>query len=233
MKLVSIIIPVTRQDKFIKDNILALNQSTYRPFEVVVINEAKERSIQRNFGLDKAKGDYILYLDSDQRVTPELLQECVDLMKDYDALYIPEKIVTKGFFAYLRNWERQFYNGTAVDCVRFFKKTNERFDTEQHGPEDSDFDRRIPGKRTITRNHLLHDDNVSFLKFLKKKAYYSGSMLRFAERNPNDKVLNFWWRCFGVYIENGKWKRLVKRPDLTFCLFGLVFLRGVVYIWNR
>jgi hypothetical protein len=32
-----------------------------------------------------------------------------------------------------------------------------------------------------------------------------------------------------VFTEQGKWKRLVARPDLALCLFGLIFIRGVIY----
>jgi len=233
--LVSVIIPIVKNDPFIKKNLEHLEKSTYKNLEIIVVDEGKERSYQRNFGIKKAKGKYLLYLDADQYVTPKLIEELVDLANiGFSAIYIPEQIITKGFFAYLRNWERQFYNGTPVDCVRFMAKENcPLFSEDLNGPEDSDHDRQVKGIRTTSRNYLLHDDGISFIKFLRKKAYYSKSMKNFAQKNPGDKVLNLWWRCIDVYFENSKWKRVLQRPDLFICLMGLIFLRGVIYFAKR
>lgn len=233
--LVSVVIPIIKNDPYIKKNLWYLENSTYKNLEVIVVDEGRERSYQRNFGIKKATGKYILYLDSDQFVSPQLIEECVELCEaGVSALYIPERITTRGFFAYLRNWERQFYNGTPIDCVRFMRKNVcPLFDEDLNGPEDSCHDRRVKGYKLVSRNVLYHEDNVTFLKFFRKKAYYSKSMKRFAQKYPNDKVLSFWWRCLIVYFEKGKWKRVVKRPDLFVLVMGLIFLRGVVYLCNR
>ena len=39
---------------------------------------------QRNFGLDKAKGDWILYVDADERVSSKLREEVSNLTKMQD-----------------------------------------------------------------------------------------------------------------------------------------------------
>jgi glycosyltransferase involved in cell wall biosynthesis len=230
-ELVSIVIPTHKGDKVLPDCLEAIKHSNYKNLEVIVVNEGWERSKQRNFGITRATGKYLMYLDSDQLVSTRLIDECVELMEcGFNGIYIPEIITTEGFFGYLRNWERGFYTGTAVDCVRFFRRANcPLFDEDLTGPEDSDHDRRVNGLRAVTKNVLYHEDNVTFASYLKKKIYYTKSMRRFAEKHPNDKVLNFWWRCFGVFTEQGKWKRLVARPDLALCLFGLIFIRGVIY----
>lgn len=227
--LVSIIIPIHTLDLVLKECLEAINYTTYKNYEILIINEGKERSEQRNIGIRKARGEYLLILDSDQLITPNLIKECVNKIGNHAGIYIPEKIVTKGFFGYLRNWERQFYTGTAIDVVRFVRRDCPLFDETMSGPEDSDWDRRIKGTRTTSVNMLYHFDNIGFIKYLKKKAYYSKSMARFAEKNPNDKCLNFWWRCFGVFFEHGKWREVLKRPDLFICLMGLIFIRGVIY----
>lgn len=234
-KLVSVIIPTTDKEKeILKECVEAIKNSSYKNVEIIVVNEGKERSEQRNIGIARAKGDYLLILDSDQIVSWSLIEECVNSIFLFSGLYIPEKIVTKGFFGYLRNWERQFYTGTAIDCVRFVHRYHcPLFDTSMHGPEDSDWDRRIGSSRKIVRSKLYHKDNIGFINYLKKKAYYSKSMKRFADKWPDDKCLNFWWRCLFVFIEQGKWKRLLARPDLTICLFGLIILRGVIYLRGK
>jgi len=234
-KLVSVIIPTTNKELALANRCAeSARNSTYKNIEIIIINEGKKRSEQRNIGINKAKGNFIFYLDSDHIISHKLIEECVELMQEYDALYIPEIITTKGWFAKIRNWERSFYNSTPIDCVRFIKSEYcPKFNLELDGPEDSDWDRRIKGIKTTSDNPLYHYDNINVIDFFRKKAYYSKSMKRFAERNPDDKILNFWWRCFGVFFENGKWKRVIKRPDLMIVVWFLIFIRGVIYLCQR
>jgi len=231
--LVSIIIPV-KKDENIEGLIDSIKKSTYQHFEIIIVNMGLERSVQRNAGIRRAKGKYLLILDSDQYLSPGLLQECVQLAQVFGALYIPERIVTKGLFAYIRNWERQFYNGTPIDCVRFVHaKGCPKFDEQQTGPEDADFDRRVRGFRTITKNCFYHHDNIGLISYFKKKAYYSKSMARFAERNSGDEVLDWKWRCWKVFVEKGKWRRFFSRPDLVLAVMLIILIRGVIYVYSR
>lgn len=239
LPLVSVIIPTTDTDKMTKYCIDYVKRSTYENIQIIVVNEGLERSEQRNIGMQRAKGDYYLILDSDQMVSRFLIEECVNLCHynkhfNFDAVYIPERITTEGFFGYLRDWERQFYTATCIDVVRFVRAENcPMFDVNQKGTEDSDWDRRIDARRAVCQAPVMHLDNIGVLEYFKKKAYYAKSLKVFEKRNQKDKILNFWWRCFGVYFEKGKWKRVVKRPDLFICLMGVVFLRGIIYIWQK
>ena len=210
-----------------------LKASLPKDVELVEVNLGFERSKQRNIGIQKSTGKYILYLDSDQYVSPELIAECEMLCEqgDFESLYIPEEIVTPGFFGYLRNWERQFYTSTPVDCVRFIRKdVCPLFYEDLNGPEDADHDRRVPGRKGTTKNVLYHNDGETLFNYLRKKAYYAKSQILYKKRWPNDKVLQWQWRCFGVFFENGKWKKVLKRPDLFLLIQGLIFLRGIIYV---
>lgn len=238
---VSVIIP-KRKTEDISHIIGAIERSTYirgyeYAVEIITVNLGLERSIQRNEGIDATSGDYMLILDSDQIPSPDLIGECVYLMEKYPfvaGIYIPEIIKTKGLFAYIRNWERQFYNATPIDVVRFVRAKNcPKFDENMSGPEDSDWDRQIKGVKITSWNPVYHYDNIRMIDFFRKKAYYSKSMKRFAERNPNDKILDWKWRCFGVFFERGKWKRFLSRPDLALAVLTLIFIRGVIYLWNE
>lgn len=225
---VSIVIPI-RKGEDIEPILWSIKTSTYQNKETIVIDEGLERSAQRNIGIDRATGDYLLFLDSDQQLDYFVLEDCVNKIKDCQAIYIPEGIATKGWFGRLRNWERQFYTGTCVDVVRFVKNPCPYFDIEQKGTEDSDWDRRIKGKRMISKNCLYHYDNIGIIDYIKKKAYYAKSLKRFAERNPNDKILDLKYRCFWIFVENGKWKRLLRKPHYTLGLIFLLLLRGIIW----
>ena len=231
--LVSVIVP--NHGRNITELLRSLENSTYKDLDVVVIDRGKERSIQRNEGVLEAKGQAFLFLDSDQSVSPGLIEECVNLLKNgIDAVYIPETIVAEGFFAKIRDFDRSFMNGTKVDVVRFVRSQGcPMFDKEQKGTEDSDFDRRVNGKRAISKNVLFHHDSIGFFDYFKKKAYYAQSLKRFSERNPRDPILNPWYRCVRVYTKNGKWKRLVCNPILTLGIIVILIIRGIIYYANR
>jgi len=231
--LVSIIIP-THKARDLSMVLKAINTSEYRNVEIIIVGEGKERSIQRNIGIDRAKGDYLLFLDSDMVITPTLIGKCVGLIHYCNGIYIPEVIKTKGLFARIRNWERQFYTGTAVDVVRFVRKDKcPYFDEWMSGPEDSDWDRKIENKMVLKGDCYYHYEDVNMIEWFRKKIYYTRSMQRFQDKNPNDKILKFWWRCFGVFFEQSKWKKVLKRPDLMFMVWVMIFVRGIIYLWNK
>lgn len=237
MEKISVIIPTTPKEKEqLQRCVESVKASTYEDIEIIVVDEGFERSRQRNIGIRRTTGKYLLFLDSDQYIHPRLIKYCFGYLDgwDFDALYIPEIIVTKGWFGKLRNWERQFYTGTAIDVVRFVRANKcPRFDETMSGPEDSDFDRRIEGDKGISIYSVYHYDNVGIIKYLKKKAYYAKSMRRFKEKWPNDKVLNFKWRCWTVFTEGGKWKRLLCHPIMSLGLFALIAIRGIIYLCAR
>jgi len=201
-----------------------------------------ERSAQRNFGVRQATGRYILYLDADMILSKEVISECVKTCESGDiiALYIPEEITGRGFWIKVRNFERGFYNQTVVDCVRFIRKDKffdiGGFDETLTGPEDWDLDRRIrmAGKTGIIRSPIYHNEGrFNLFKYLRKKAYYSKSFARYIQKwGKNDivikKQLGFLYRFILVFCEDGKWRRLLSRPDLSAGMYFLRFLVGAL-----
>jgi hypothetical protein len=172
-----------------------------------------------------------LILDSDQSVSPGLIKECLELIEaGFTCVYIPEIIVAKSFFGRIRSFEREFYTGTAIDVPRFVRKDHcPMFDPDLNGPEDSDWGHRIKGFRATSVNPLYHHDDISFLEYCRKKAYYTKSMKKYAEKWPDDKCLNIRYRCFEVFVENGKWKKLLRHPVLTLGILFILITRGIIY----
>ena len=203
--------------------------------EFIEVNVGLERSAQRNIGIDRATGDLLLILDSDQSIQPGLIEECRRLCEiGYSAIYIPEVIVAKSFFGKVRKFEREFYTATAIDVPRFVRKRLcPKFDETLHGPEDSEWGNRILGIRTTSRKALYHHDDISLYEYLRKKDYYADSLRRYREKWPNCKCLSFRYRVFGVFTEKGKWRKLIRHPILSMCMFGIIILRGFIYARNR
>jgi glycosyltransferase involved in cell wall biosynthesis len=211
-----------------------------------IYNFGPERSAQRNLGVNKSSGEFILYLDADMILSESVIPECVEKCKDEKiaALYVPEKITGSGFWIKVRNFERSFYNATPVDCVRFVRRDKFLkvlgFDESLTGPEDWDFDRRIKneGPVEIIESPIYHNEGKFNLnKYVKKKAYYGVSFKSYINKwGSSDpivrKQLGLGYRYFGVFIENRKWLRLVRHPLLTAGLYWLRFLVGLSYLVN-
>lgn len=83
---------------------------------------------------------------------------------------------------------------------------------------------------------IYHNEaEFNLKKYLDKKGYYSQSFTKYIEKWGKDdpdmtKQLGLWYRYFGVFLENGKWKKLFLHPILT---LGMYFLRisvGLIFI---
>ncbi|MGD9129884.1 MAG: glycosyltransferase [Candidatus Woesebacteria bacterium] len=273
MPLISIIISTKNEEKNIANCLKSIQQQSYpqNKIEVIVVDnfstdktrqiakkhaaqvyqKGPERAAQRNFGIKKAKGKYILFLDADMILSPKLMAKAAKKMetqknkknsKQLIALYINEKIKGSSFFNKIRNFERSFYTATVVDCVRFIKRSAfvkaGGFDERLTGPEDWDLDKRIRDSGRVAllkaKDAVIHHDEteLSLSQYLKKKKYYSQSFTHYIKKwGKNDpdlkKQLGFYYRYFGVFTENGKWRDLVQHPILSLGMFFVKILLGL------
>jgi glycosyltransferase involved in cell wall biosynthesis len=210
-----------------------------------VFDRGPERSAQKNFGVRLSKGEYFIHLDADMRLSENVISECVEKVaknEEIIALYIPEKIIGRGFWGKVRNFERSFYDGTVIDGVRFIKKEKfletGGFDEKMYACEDWDLDKKLKklGKFDIIKSPLRHDESEFNLKeYLTKKKYYSKNIHVYIEKwgkSDSDvkKQFGFYYRFIGVFIEKGKWKRLACHPVLTTGMYFLRFLVGLKYL---
>lgn len=212
-----------------------------------IYNFGPERSAQRNFGISRSNGKYVLYLDADMILSEGVLAECINKCEREDciAVYIPERIIGQGFWIKVRDFERSFYNATAIDCVRFIRRDRFReiagFDESLTGVEDWDFDRRIRevGEVNIINSPIYHNEGDFNLKeYINKKSYYAQSLNKYIQKwGRNDpiikKQLGFWYRYFGVFVENKKWRKLLSNFVLTPGMYLLRFLVGLVYLIRK
>ena len=227
---VSVIVPNNNRDTSVLRQSLEFENVSY-----IEVNEGFERSKQRNMGIDRASGEYFLFLDSDQSIETGLIEECKRLCENgISAVYIPEIIVARSFFGRIRAFERTFYTGTAVDVPRFVRAQGcPLFDESLNGPEDADWGNRISGKREVSKCVLFHHDDITLSQYIRKKAYYTKSMKRYAQKWPNDPCLNLKYRCWTVFTEKDKWERLLGHPILTLGIIVILIIRGIIYVTQR
>jgi len=255
------------------------NSSTDRTKEISqkytdkVFNKGPERSTQRNFGmLEKSTGQYLMFLDADMILSPNVVEESVKKMGSEEGLvgvYISEVVLGKSYFSKVRRFERSFYDGTVIDGARFIKKSVFEkvggFDEDLYAAEDWDLDKRLKkignlevleNKESVDlskwefRNFILergvnpenfgsviyhNESEFDLKKYISKKKYYSKNFDKYLKKWGSEdpdikKQFGFRYRFFGVFIENGKWKKLIGNLPLALGMYFLRFLVGVSYI---
>nr|MCS5620811.1 glycosyltransferase [Nitrospinaceae bacterium] len=93
---VSVIVTTKNEERNIGACLESVVQQSMPPLEMIVVDNysedktseiareygakvfqlGPERSAQRNYGVEKAQGKYILYLDADMRLSPKVIEEC-------------------------------------------------------------------------------------------------------------------------------------------------------------
>jgi glycosyltransferase involved in cell wall biosynthesis len=80
-------------------------------------------------------------------------------------------------------------------------------------------------------NSIFHNESeFNLQKYLWKKKYYSKSLNNYITKwGANDpdirKQTGIWYRFFGIFLERGKWRHLLKKPLL---IPGIYFLRVLI-----
>jgi len=213
---------------------------------VIVHRVGPERSAQRNYGAQQARGELLLFLDADMTLAPNALRACAAVMSDPGVVgcFIPERIKGKGFWIRVRDFERSFYDATVIDAVRCIRRRAflevGGYDTVLWAAEDWDLDRRLAtkGRFAVADTFLEHNEGqFDFGRYVKKKAYYATNFSAYFAKWGRDEItrkqFGFWYRYAGVFLENGKWKRFLAHPLYALAMYWLRFLVGIVYLRSR
>ena len=216
-----------------------------------VLDKGPERSAQRNLGWQTAAADWVVVLDADMILPRETLDEMLEIAGRKPgegttgalAYWVPEVRTGTGIRTKARNFERSFYDGTAIDALRLFHKsvlerTGGYDENLIAGPEDWELDIRVlaTGARCeVMAHHLVHNERqLSFGRRMAKKAYYSKSMAAYQAKWKGHPALKrqfgLYYRYLGVFVENGKWRRLVRHPVLAAVMYFERVSVGAVYL---
>lgn len=254
LSLVSIVVTTKNSAIFLEALLKSLKAQTYKKIEIIIVDnnssdktleiakkytykvftQGPERSAQRNFGVGKALGKYILILDSDMVLESDVVEEGVlilDSNKDLAGLVIPEKSFGKGFWAKCKAFEREFYIGDeTIEAPRFFRKGLFEdfggYDLSITGPEDWDLPLRMKKKGlkfSRVRSFINHNEgNFSPVNSAKKKFYYATKAKEYFRRYP-EMVLT----QGNLFLRPSFFKnlpKLLKDPKITLGMFLIKFL---------
>ncbi|MBE0471495.1 MAG: glycosyltransferase family 2 protein [Methyloprofundus sp.] len=235
---VSIIIPVYGVEQYISKCIESIKAQTFTDFEAILVNDGtkdntvvvaeetiagderfiiyhKENGGQgsaRNLGLDKARGDYIAFIDSDDWVEPDYLQAMYEkiVIEDADICTCDVNLISSGGIlqkVFKSNPEKYYLNRDYLNgffyisnwmCDKLFKKevfNGMRFDPEVRTFEDAHFVFRLIYKRKITSvrcalyNYIQHFGSTSNdvkPSYLKDRIAVYQAQIDFANRHGID-----------------------------------------------
>jgi len=137
---------------------------------------------RRNLGLSKAKGKWLLYLDVDERITPELKSAIQEVLKRKNDIYSAYRLQRKNFYLGNNEWQ------TIEKLERLFKKSKlEEWYGDLH--ESPRVNGDIGDLTSGFINHYTHRDLGSMLE---KTIQWSQieAELRFNAHHPKMT----WWR---------------------------------------
>ena len=202
-------------DKFSKDR----TKEIAAKFSAKIIESQAGMSHARNVGIEKAKGDLLLCIDSDMELTGGVVKECVqEIRSGHDAIVIPETSVGIGFWARCKILEKICYlDDEQVEASRFFKRDIlmrlEGYDSELEFGEDKDLHLRLMMNGfQIGRIHacIIHNEGrLSLKKTFQRKYRYGKTLSLYAKKHPNEAKMQL--RIIRpAFVRN--WKLLVRDP---------------------
>ena len=251
--MISVIITTKNESRHLPELLDSLKKQSYKNFEVIVVDNGStddtkeiarkagarifdkgpERSAQRNFGVQKARGRYVLILDADMRLAKDVLS---DGLREFErnkcgALVIPEKSIGVGFWAKVKAYERSFYVGEdSIEAARFFRKDVFQkfggYDTSMTGPEDYDLPYRMRqggiGIGRIKSFILNNEGQFSPVRSAKKKFYYAYVSGVYFEKNPLNLLELILFIFRPAYFRN--WRLILSDPIHGIGMFFLKFM---------
>lgn len=138
-------------------------------------------SRQRNFGLEKARGEWILFIDADERVTPSLCDEIIQLTNN-------PITQCNGFYIKRRDfmWESELKYGETgnIKLLRLARKDAGKWEGKVHEKW------KVNGKLGELKNPLLHYPHQTITEFLREINFYTD--IRVQELYEKGASV-YWW----------------------------------------
>lgn len=179
-KKITAIIPTLNEQERIKnsldsakfaDEVIVIDSfSTDKTVEIVkqsnailLQREFDDFSSQKNYAIDKASHDWIVWIDADEVLTKELQEEiksAIENAKDLVGFCIYRIFFFKG--------KKMSYTGTQNDkLIRVFNKKYCRYESKVHEKIKAD------GKLGVLKNKILHYSYISFDRYIVKLNQHS------------------------------------------------------------
>ena len=149
-------------DSFSSDQTIAIAKQN--PNVKIIQHSLEDFTKQRNIALDAAANDWVLFLDGDERITPELRQEIISELnkpEKKDAYYFYRKFYFAG--------KPIHFSGTQTDKnFRLFRKSKCRYIAEKKVHETL----QVNGTVGVFNNKLQHFSVSDYESYRRKMIHY-------------------------------------------------------------
>jgi glycosyltransferase involved in cell wall biosynthesis len=161
----------------------------------LVIQAGPERSAQRNAGIARATGAWLLWVDADMELAPEVVERSLDAARPTaaTAVFVPEVTVGAGYWTRCRALERRCYAGEAlIEAPRLVRTAYLRqvggFDERVTGAEDAALRHRVLADGVglaWADAGILHDEGrIGLRAVMRKRFYYGRTIPAYRRANP-------------------------------------------------
>jgi len=253
--LVSIIVPTRNSAKTLETCLKSIKNQSYKNIELILVdnnstdetkeiarkytqlvfNKGPERNVQRVYAASKAKGEYLVFIDSDMELPPSLIESALSKCKKegFDAVILPEIAEGKGFWSDCRRLETIcYFNDKLMEAANRFMKAGVYHDIGGYEKEmilQEDFDihdrlkeagYRIGRAEEVIRHHEVD----SFFKTLGKYYYYTSGVLKPLKKNPK-MVMKRNFIIRPAFLRN--WRLFINDPVHG---LGLMIMKSLQYV---
>lgn len=175
--------------KWAEEIIIVDDQSTDKTVKItkqytdkVFINQMKDFSSQRELGLSKTQGEWVFYVDADERVTPALRAEVLEITQndsgkntEITAYYVPRKNIFLGKEQKPDKVERLFKR---KNLIGWFGEIHE-------SP-------KVEGKKGRLKNYLIHLTHRDITSMAQKTLEWSKIEAKLRHEADHPQVT--WWQ---------------------------------------
>ncbi len=263
LQLVSIIIPTLNCASLLEDCLLSIKKQSYTSFEIIVVDDhsndntidvAKKydaqvytygsgqripfgsrfaTALQYNLGVRNSKGELLYLVDSDMRLQPSTIQQCVELIdRGAEAVLVPERSTGENFWARCKALDKLGYFGDYLESPRFFTRAAwGRLQGLEHDVGafvDWDWTDRLRScGLPIARidSYVIHyEGRLSLGKLIRKKFVYGKSLPTYLRRRrPQRDAKTFLLRLTPFRLL--QYLIRMERPSPT-TFFGMMFMKS-------
>jgi glycosyltransferase involved in cell wall biosynthesis len=260
--LVSIVIPAKNSGAMLENCLKSIKSQTYKNVEVIIVDAGSrdntkivakrykarlynyyprvpkgtfDAPYRRNFGIKKAKGKYVYYVDADMELTENVVKEAVGMCENgYSAIIVHEDSFGEGVWASAKNLERRcIWGDDTQESPRFVNKEvwNKLGGLDEllgGGGDDWDFFQKLKDgsyKVGWVKSLVMHNEGkLSLYKLMKKRFMYGRDSVKYIKKRPSAAVVSYFpiRKC---YIVN--WKRFLVRPVDS---FYFIIMRTCEYV---
>jgi glycosyltransferase involved in cell wall biosynthesis len=197
----------------------------------VLVHEYQNSAVQKNWAIPQAAHPWVLVVDADERVTPELLAD-IQRVLEADGPADGYRIHRINHFAGQRiygcGWQRD-------DVLRLFRRDRSKYE-DKHVHADIIPRDDKPFKVAALRGQFLHFTFESFEQYLKKHGRYAAWAGEDRARTTKrvtlfHLVLRPLWRFIRQYIMYGGWRDGIAGFIICWMAAHSVFLK-YAHVWE-